>query len=154
MKLYTPFKTLYDPKNSLPSIHNAPMAFIRSKLILKFTLYLEKNIFPHSVFLFPWISKRLLRKYIYLIICSILPWIRPASNLDPVFNSPFYSYGQLWIQTRLKLTLFLYSHSSFIISIHIVLMLTSIFSIIFIRKEKRFVSKQGQPQPHVHGLMY
>ena len=152
MKLYTPFKTLYDPKYSLPSIHNAPMAFIRSKLILKFILYLEKIFFLTQCFLFPWISKRLLRKYIYLIICSILPWIRPASNLDPVFNSPFNS--PLTDQTRLKLTLFLYSHSSFIISIHIVLMLTSIFSIIFIRKEKRFVSKQGQPQPHVHGLMY
>ena len=30
-------------------------------------------------------------------------------------------------------------------------MLTSIFfSIISIRKGKRFVSKQGQPQPHIH----
>ena len=34
---------------------------------------------------------------------------------------------------------------------HVVLMLTSIFlSIISIRKGKRFVSKQGQPQPHIH----
>lgn len=50
MKLYTPFKTLYDRKYSLPSIHNAPMAFIRSKLILKFILYLEKNIFSSLSF--------------------------------------------------------------------------------------------------------
>ena len=35
---------------------------------------------------------------------------------------------------------------------HVVLMLTSIFffCIISIRKGKRFVSKEGQPQPHVH----
>ena len=52
------------------------------------------------------------------------------------------------------MTLLSYNPSSFVISIHIVLMLTSIFSIIFIRKEKRFISKQGPPQPHVHGLMY
>ena len=29
-------------------------------------------------------------------------------------------------------------------------MLTSIFRIVFIRNEKSFVSKQGQPQPHIH----
>ena len=52
MKLYTPFKTLYDPKYSLPSIHNAPMAFIRSKLILKFILYLEKIFFLTQFFCF------------------------------------------------------------------------------------------------------
>ena len=34
---------------------------------------------------------------------------------------------------------------------HVVLMLTSIFiSKIYIRKGRRFVSKQDQPQPHVH----
>ena len=33
---------------------------------------------------------------------------------------------------------------------HVVLTLTSIFSIIFMRKVKRFLSKQGQHQPHVH----
>ena len=38
--------------------------------------------------------------------------------------------------------------------IHVVLMLTSIFSMIFIRKGKKFVTKQGQPQPHVHGRGY
>ena len=34
---------------------------------------------------------------------------------------------------------------------HVVLMLTSIFiSKIYIRKGNRFVSKHGQPQPHLH----
>ena len=33
---------------------------------------------------------------------------------------------------------------------HVVVMLTFFFSKISIRKRKRFVSKQGQPQPHVH----
>ena len=34
---------------------------------------------------------------------------------------------------------------------NVVVMLTSIFlSKIYIRKGSRFVSKQGQPQPHVH----
>ena len=34
---------------------------------------------------------------------------------------------------------------------NVVLMLTSIFlSIISLRKGRRFVSKQGQPQPHIH----
>ena len=34
---------------------------------------------------------------------------------------------------------------------HVVLMLTSIFiSKIYIRKGNRFVSKQGEPQPHLH----
>ena len=33
---------------------------------------------------------------------------------------------------------------------HVVVMLTFFFSKISIRKRKRFVLKQGQPQPHVH----
>ena len=33
---------------------------------------------------------------------------------------------------------------------HVVVMLTFFFNKISIRKRKRFVSKQGQPQPHVH----
>ena len=33
---------------------------------------------------------------------------------------------------------------------HFVLMLTSIFKHNFHKKRKKFVSKQGQPQPHIH----
>ena len=46
------------------------------------------------------------------------------------------------VQTMLELTLFWYNH--------VVVMLIIIFSAKFPLKRRRFVSKQGQPQPHVH----
>jgi len=54
-------------------------------------------------------------------------------------------------EKRLELTLFLIQTFFLYYVNHVALMLTSIIlSIISITKGRRFVSKQGQPQPHVH----
>ena len=63
-------------------------------------------------------------------------------------NSPFYSYrwkwGWSWPCFDYWTFLLSYINLSWYFANY------SVFSIIFITKEKRFVSKQDQPQPHIH----
>ena len=66
-------------------------------------------------------------------------------------NIPFYSYR--WnSENEAGVDLVLIQTSLLYYVNHVVLMLISIFKLNFHKKRKEFVSKQAQPQPHIHSV--